>query len=275
MTTPRSDPSAIVYSSGGLYGATHLPVALLEKTTGIPKLRHLPTNGGGPAITALLGNNAQMTTQTVSASLSHVKAGKLRPLASLGGKRSKKLPDVPTLKELGYDAEYYLWVGIFAPKGTAPADCSTLNWRDRQSRASSEVFKAALTNAGLGARLSRHCRFRLLRRRCKRSDDGELIGRVQGERPTPASACWDAIVDHCGIGARAQLFANRTRSLVALARRPYHGRLLYWPGPAVDRASGDLPTGNLSMPGSGFLPKIVAVLTIFFGAVLVCTRARK
>ena len=43
-----------------------------------PKLRHLPTNGGGPAITALLGNNAQVSTQAVSASSPHVKSGKLR-----------------------------------------------------------------------------------------------------------------------------------------------------------------------------------------------------
>ena len=88
----KKRPEAIIYSSGGLYGATHLPVALLEKATGIPKLRHLPTNGGGPAITALLGNNAQMSTQIVSASLPHIKAGKLRPLASFGGKRSHRYP---------------------------------------------------------------------------------------------------------------------------------------------------------------------------------------
>src|SRR5450432_169202 len=70
----------LVFSSGGLYGATHLPLAYLEKATGPLKLRHLPTNGGGPAITAILGNNAQVTTQSVSATLAHVKAGKLRPL---------------------------------------------------------------------------------------------------------------------------------------------------------------------------------------------------
>src|ERR1041385_2645155 len=87
----KKRPEAIIYSSGGLYGATHLPVALLEKVTGIPKLRHLPTNGGGPAITALLGNNAQMSVQSVSASLPHIKAGKLRALASFGGTRSKTL----------------------------------------------------------------------------------------------------------------------------------------------------------------------------------------
>ena len=68
----------IVFSSGGLYGATHLPLAYLEKATGPLKLRHLPTNGGGPAITSILGNNAQVTTQSVSATLAHIKSGKLR-----------------------------------------------------------------------------------------------------------------------------------------------------------------------------------------------------
>ena len=122
----KKRPESIVYSSGGLYGATHLPVAIFEKATGIPKLRHLPTNGGGPAVTALLGNNAQMSTQTVSASLQHVRSGKLRALASFGAKRSPAHPDVPTMKELGFDAEYYLWVGLFAPKGTPPAILKTL-----------------------------------------------------------------------------------------------------------------------------------------------------
>jgi tripartite-type tricarboxylate transporter receptor subunit TctC len=123
----KKRPEAIIYSSGGLYGATHLPMVMFEKAAGIPKMRHLPTNGGGPAITALLGNNAQASTQTVSATLKHVKAGTLRPLASFGGKRSQALPNVPTLKELGIDVEYYLWVGIFAPKATPKNVIATLS----------------------------------------------------------------------------------------------------------------------------------------------------
>ena len=141
-------PEAIVYSSGGLYGATHLPVALFEKATGIPKLRHLPTNGGGPAITALLGNNAQVSTQSLSATLQHIKSGKLRALASFGGARSKVLPDIPTLKELGYDVEYYLWVGLFAPKGTPAPVIATLG-AALDKAAGSEQFKSVLTNLGL------------------------------------------------------------------------------------------------------------------------------
>lgn len=110
-------------------------------------MRHLPTNGGGPAITAILGNNAQCTTQSVSATLPHIKAGKLRPLAVFSATRSKELPDVPTLKELGYDTEYYLWVGIFAPKATPAPIVLTL--RDAIKKAShSDQFKTSLANAG-------------------------------------------------------------------------------------------------------------------------------
>jgi tripartite-type tricarboxylate transporter receptor subunit TctC len=137
----------MVFSSGGLYGATHLPLAYLEKATGPLKLRHLPTNGGGPAITAILGNNAQVTTQSVSATLAHIKAGKLRPLATFGATRSKFLPDVPTLKELGYDVEYYLWVGIFAPKATPQPIVTTLRGAIKTA-AHSEAFTTVLANAG-------------------------------------------------------------------------------------------------------------------------------
>jgi len=143
----KKRPAAIVYSSGGLYGATHLPVAMFEKATGVPKMRHLPTNGGGPAITALLGNNAQASTQSLSATLQHIKSGKLRALASFGAKRSPVLPDVPTLKELGYNVEYYLWVGLFAPKGTPAAAVATLSTA-LDKAAQSDQFKSVLKNLG-------------------------------------------------------------------------------------------------------------------------------
>jgi tripartite-type tricarboxylate transporter receptor subunit TctC len=147
LDAAKKPDAALVFSSGGLYGATHLPLAYLEKTTGPLKLRHLPTNGGGPAITAILGNNAQVTTQSVSATLSHIKSGKLRALASFGGTRSKFVPDVPTFKELGYDAEYYLWVGIFAPKATPAPIVTTLRAAIKQG-AHSEAFTTVLNNAG-------------------------------------------------------------------------------------------------------------------------------
>ncbi len=63
----KKRPDQIIFSSSGLYGALHIPMALLMKAAGGLKLRHLPTNGGGPALTALLGNNSQVLASSVSA----------------------------------------------------------------------------------------------------------------------------------------------------------------------------------------------------------------
>ena len=144
----KKEPGKIVYSSGGFYGASHLPVAMIEHAADIKGMRHLPTAGGGPAITAVLGNNAQMTTQTVQASLAHVKAGKMRALASYGTERSKALPDVPTMKEKGFDLVYYLWVGLFAPKGT-PAPIVTALTAAIDKAGASDQFKTAVANIGI------------------------------------------------------------------------------------------------------------------------------
>jgi tripartite-type tricarboxylate transporter receptor subunit TctC len=177
----KKNPEKIVYSSGGLYGASHLPVALLEKAAGLSGMRHLPTAGGGPAITAALGNNAQLTTQTVQATLSHVKSGKLRALATFGAERSKALPDVPTMRELGYDVTYYLWVGLFAPKGTPAPIVSTLTSAIDKA-ATSKQFVEPLTNIGLEPSYLPAAEFaKFWDDDGKRSDEAvRQIGKVQG-----------------------------------------------------------------------------------------------
>lgn len=143
----RARPNQIVFSSSGLYGALHIPMALFMKAAGGLKLGHLPTNGGGPALTAFLGNNAQAMVSSISAAHAQIAAGKARPLAMFGAERSKALPDVPTMKELGYDIEYYLWVGMFAPKGTP--DEVTTYLRDVIGRAAhSTSFHTALVQLG-------------------------------------------------------------------------------------------------------------------------------
>ena len=142
----KKRPNGLIFSSSGLYGALHLPTALFAKAAGI-QLRHLPTAGGGPALTAILGNNAQVLVSSIAAANAQMKAGKLRALASFGGQRSPSLPNVPTMKELGYDIEYYLWVGLFAPKGT-PANVIT-TWREASKKAvATEEFKKAIANLG-------------------------------------------------------------------------------------------------------------------------------
>src|SRR3954452_23926532 len=83
----KANPDKLIFSSSGLYGALHLPTALFMKATGI-KMKHLPTNGGGPALTAILGNNSQVLVSSIAAASGQMKAGKLRALAQFGAKRA-------------------------------------------------------------------------------------------------------------------------------------------------------------------------------------------
>jgi tripartite-type tricarboxylate transporter receptor subunit TctC len=142
----KKRPNEIVFSSSGLYGALHLPLALFLKAAGL-QMRHLPTNGGGPALTAILGNNSQVLVSSIAAASGQIKAGKLRALACFGAKRAASAPDVPTLKELGYDVEFSLWVGVFAPKNTPAPIVKTLGDAIKQA-ATGDQFKNAINNIG-------------------------------------------------------------------------------------------------------------------------------
>ncbi len=142
----KKRPDQIVFSSSGLYGALHLPTQLFMNAAGV-KMRHLPTNGGGPALTALLGNNAQVLASSIAAASGHIKGGKARALACYSDKRASSLPDVPTMKELGYDVEFYLWVGLFAPKGTPDAVIKKVR-EEAKTVVNSPQFKTAINNIG-------------------------------------------------------------------------------------------------------------------------------
>src|SRR5499433_463332 len=83
----KKNPEKLIFSSSGLYGALHLPTALFMQATGI-KMKHLPTAGGGPALTAIVGNNAQVLVSSIAAAFGQVKAGKLRALACFSPQRA-------------------------------------------------------------------------------------------------------------------------------------------------------------------------------------------
>jgi tripartite-type tricarboxylate transporter receptor subunit TctC len=139
----KKRPGEITFSSSGPYGASHVPMEMLLQAGGGLKMRHLPTTGGGPATTAVLGNHAQLWCSPPGVASPHLKSGKLRALAVTGAQRHPYFPDVPTLKELGYDVEYYLWTAIFAPRDTPAGALKVL--RDGVRRAVQEGdFKAAM-----------------------------------------------------------------------------------------------------------------------------------
>jgi len=142
ISDARQRPGKITYSSSGIYGALHMPFTLLEHATGIT-LWHVPYNGGGPAIQALLGSQVDVTVGGPATMIGQIKGKRLRPLASFGNKRLAALPDVPTLKELGIDAEYFIWAGLLAPRATPPAIQQTLRNAVRQTVEDPE-FRAAM-----------------------------------------------------------------------------------------------------------------------------------
>ncbi len=113
----RKRPGAITYGSSGNYGTMHVPMEMLSGSAGV-KLLHVPYTGAGPAVIGLLGGNIDAVASGPSTVIQHVKAGKLRVLASWGDKRLASLPEVPTLSESGYDAVFFQWSGLFAPAGT-------------------------------------------------------------------------------------------------------------------------------------------------------------
>ncbi len=121
----KANPGKINYSSSGVYGTLHVAMEIFANAAGI-ELFHVPYQGGGPAVTALLGGQVQASAQGPAAAIGQIRGGKFRALAGWGSERLKLLPELPTFKELGYDAEFYIWTGVFVPAATPPAIISKL-----------------------------------------------------------------------------------------------------------------------------------------------------
>ena len=138
----KKRPGEIKYSSSGVYGATHLPTEMFAHAARI-KLRHVPYTGGGPALIALLGGHVDILFSVPIIAFVQLRSGDVTPLAVASEKRHPAFPNVPTLKELGYDVEYYMWCGFFAPKATPPDILKILREATRKAAASPE-FKAAM-----------------------------------------------------------------------------------------------------------------------------------
>ncbi|OGA24672.1 MAG: Tat pathway signal protein [Betaproteobacteria bacterium RIFCSPLOWO2_02_FULL_67_26] len=138
----RARPGELSYSSSGVYGALHMPMEIFMHATKL-KMRHVPTTGGGPAINAILGGHVALTAGGPAAISGHVKAGKMRPLASWGATRHASYPNVPTFMEMGYkNVEYYIWAGMFAPKATPDAVMKVLRDTARKTVADPDFRKA-------------------------------------------------------------------------------------------------------------------------------------
>jgi len=123
----RSKPASLAYGSAGMGTTSHLAGELFKHMSKVD-ITHVPYKGNVPALTDLLGGQIQMMFATMPTALPHVKAGKLKALASIRSARTKALPDLPTVAEAalrGFDANN--WIGLFAPAGTPSEIVHLLN----------------------------------------------------------------------------------------------------------------------------------------------------
>jgi tripartite-type tricarboxylate transporter receptor subunit TctC len=142
VASAKAYPGKINYSSSGVYGTLHVAMEIFAHAAGI-KLFHIPYQGGGPAVTALLGGQVHALASGPAAAIGQIKAGKMRALASWSTERLPLLPEIPTFKELGYDAEFYIWSGVFAPAATPTPVLDRLRAAVREAATSAE-FKATM-----------------------------------------------------------------------------------------------------------------------------------
>jgi tripartite-type tricarboxylate transporter receptor subunit TctC len=113
----KKRPGAINFGSSGNYGTMHVPMEILKQVANV-RMTHIPYTGAGPAVVALLGGQVDALSTGPATVLQHVKAGKIRVLGHWGNGKLESMPDVPSLKQSGYNAEYAQWSGLFVPANT-------------------------------------------------------------------------------------------------------------------------------------------------------------
>jgi tripartite-type tricarboxylate transporter receptor subunit TctC len=141
----KANPGKLSFASAGVGTASHLAGQMFNAMAGV-NMQHVPYKGDGPAMVDLIGGQVQVGFATMTASLTHIRSGRLRSLAVTTLQRSDLL-DVPTVSEVvpGYDASS--WFGIAAPKGTPANVIDSLN-REVNAGLADATIKARLTDIG-------------------------------------------------------------------------------------------------------------------------------
>ncbi len=174
----RQNPGALNYASAGTGTALHLGAELLKLRTGI-SMTHVPYKGGGPAAAATLSGETQVIVGTVASTIAFINSGRLRAIASTSAKRSKLLPDVPTVAESGYPGfEAGVWFGLLGPSGMPAAIVNRLHAQTLDALKQPDV-STALSRQGIEARPT---------------TPAEFAARIRTE-----TATWAAVVAKAGI----------------------------------------------------------------------------
>ncbi|WP_395025046.1 Bug family tripartite tricarboxylate transporter substrate binding protein [Comamonas odontotermitis] len=120
IAAAKKEPGKLSFSSAGMGQTTHLMGELFKERTATDVV-HVPYKGSAPGTMAIVTGETQFMFDNMTASLAHIKDGKLRPLAVTGDQREPELPTVPTMTELGMkDFNKVGWMGFFVPAKTPP-----------------------------------------------------------------------------------------------------------------------------------------------------------
>lgn len=178
VSDAKARPGAVSYASSGMYGVYHVAMSMFTTSAHV-KMNHIPYAGGPPALMALLSGEVDVALVTRSVGAAHLKSGKLRPLAAWGRQKWSDYPEIPTIKDEGFDVDYQLWSGMFAPAQTSPAALSVM--RDAiRAAVEDPSFKSTLARQGAALAYLDAPEFQ----KYWEADAKRLIGAVQRIDPT-------------------------------------------------------------------------------------------
>ncbi len=143
----KANPGKLNYASVGSGSVTHLSLELFKLETKVD-MTHIPYKGGGPALTAVIVGEVQLTAISMVPTIPHVKAGRLRAIAVTTPKRTNLLPEVPTVNETVPGYEVIHWYGLWGPKGL-PKDIVALWNREVARVLQTSEMKSRLAGEGL------------------------------------------------------------------------------------------------------------------------------
>lgn len=176
----KQKPGALNYASAGQGTAIHLGAELLKLRAGID-MTQVPYKGGGPAAAAVLGGEVQVLVGTVASTIAFIQAGRLRALASTGARRSRLMPELPTVAESGYPGfEAGLWFGMTLPSATPKEIVQRLHRETLKALQYPDVH-TAMARQGLEP---------------ESGSPAELAARIRRE-----TATWAAVIKKTGIRA--------------------------------------------------------------------------
>ncbi|HYH42551.1 MAG TPA: tripartite tricarboxylate transporter substrate binding protein [Burkholderiales bacterium] len=142
----KANPGKLNYGSPAPSSANRLEMEMFLHSTGTKAVQVNYKGGAGPAVIGLLGGEVQMMFVTYSSAVGHAKGGRIRMLGVITPQRIAQTPDVPTMREQGFDMVVGSWQGIYVPKGTPAAVTGRLFKASQEAMKNPEVVKRLTDN---------------------------------------------------------------------------------------------------------------------------------